>query len=269
MVGLAVSNAAIAKAKKTTDDAYLREVSLRKQATDNLELARSRQAESEAHRRRAQDNFLKALDALDRASLLFRERPKLGRSPAGQEIAVARFDQFLAFYRDLLRRPAASPSERLEKVWVLLRVGQIHTIFGRSSEAEAAYREANILASKLANEVSDEPHYRQEAARVSVTLADSLSLRVATSAHASGEERAILKARFGAASQLYNQAIGLLERLVSEHPDKLDFRYELARAYVARGRSASILGSFAAGESRHRRPGGRYRGIVPQGNRGV
>ena len=145
-----------------------------------VQASRQRNLAQEQHRR-AQANFQKAREAVDRMlTQVAEELPRLPGMPERldppqvAQIKQALLEDALEYYEGFLEERSSDPLVRYETAHAYLRVGDITKLMRQYERAEETYVAAAGLLEKLAAEFPNEPDYHMDLARTYHGQADLL-----------------------------------------------------------------------------------------------
>jgi tetratricopeptide (TPR) repeat protein len=175
------------------------------------------QENEERQRERAEANFGKAREAVDR--VFTRAAEKMADQPHMEQIRRALLEDALEFYEGFLKEKSNDPSVRHDTARAYWRVGSICEILGRAGQAEKALRQAVALLEKLAAEYPAVPRYREDLAGSRASLAFRLFW---ANKH---EESA----------ELYRRELAGWEKLAADFPAVPHYQYRLAAAHTDLG----------------------------------
>jgi serine/threonine protein kinase len=167
---------------------------------------------------RTRENLRLALRALDGFGLVADEMDFSRDPERAQAVRRLQLDA-LAVYGRLARENPADPQARWAAARAHRRVGGIRLVMSQGAEADAAYREADVLLSGLAAEDPRDPRYREEWAGV---LADWGSLL----------RQGMVAGRLREAGPRIRQALALRRRLAEEFPSEPRYRHDLGRCLI-------------------------------------
>ncbi|MHC4944678.1 MAG: protein kinase domain-containing protein [Planctomycetota bacterium] len=170
--------------------------------------------QAKTERDRAEKNFQKALEAVDR--LLSRVgQTRLANEPRMDQLRRELLEDALMFYQDFLEQKGNDPEVRYETGRAYWRVGLIQKKLGRDAEAERALKEAIQIQTRLTSEYGSEPKYKAALADACNNLGNLLS-------SLEQPEKAIAA---------YEQVIQLRFELMEEFPDVTEHKEALATTY--------------------------------------
>lgn len=179
----------------------------------NFALTR-RAEEAQRERQRAEDNFRKALQAVDQMLTEVSET-QLASEPRMEQKRRALLEKALAFYTEFLDERGRDPTVRKETALAYKRVGDITRMLGQHDRAERSYTQAIDLLQPLAAEYPDTLEFR-------VFLADSHNFR--------GEAQRAM-GRMMLAQEAYDQGLQIQDELVVAFPARVEFVAGRARIY--------------------------------------
>jgi serine/threonine protein kinase/Flp pilus assembly protein TadD len=169
------------------------------------------QAQTEVHRRRAEDKLELAQRAVD--DMYIWAQPLFEREPATEGIQKKLLEKALHFYEYFALEPGTEQEMRFKRARALHRIGEIQLLRGWTTEAEAAARRAADQLGELVAEFPDQAVYQHEFAQCHVTRA-----------------RALQTGNAAECEQAYRLAIESFEQLVTHCPDLGEYRFALAKS---------------------------------------
>ncbi|HVX15508.1 MAG TPA: protein kinase [Pirellulales bacterium] len=165
----------------------------------------------------AEENLQTARDAVDR--MYTRAAAEMGDKPQVEQIRRALLEDALRFYRVFLKRKGGDPAILFQAALSQRRVGEIYGFLGNITESLENHRQAaETLMSLL-------PYYANDA-----TFRDELA-----NAHFHTGYALLGLLRFDESETSMKRAIALWEPLITEFPDRPNYRESLARANLALG----------------------------------
>jgi serine/threonine protein kinase/tetratricopeptide (TPR) repeat protein len=169
-------------------------------------------------RDQAQENFHKALEAVDTYFTQVSEN-KLLKSPLPglQPLRKELLETALKYYRAFVEEHHEDPNLRAELARALLRVGMITESIGRKDEGLQALQLARDIWLELARDNSDDWRLEGELASTYMEI---------------GVSQCRFLGQTTAGLQVLEQARILYEKLVAEHPDVTDLQKGLAEDYA-------------------------------------
>ena len=140
------------------------------QANRQRESAEANLWTSESQRKRAEDNFLMSLDAVDEmlkvAKLPLNADPRLEvtqkplvNNPELEEVRQAILQKAQALYEKFLEKNSTDPAAWVETSKAFNRTARIHQVLGQHKQAVQAYHNAINTYEKLNDEFSNEPEF--------------------------------------------------------------------------------------------------------------
>ncbi len=181
---------------------------------DALEAATAQREEARREHQRAEANFRRAVDAVDRMVRRL-DREELPHTPAVQAVRQAVLLDALEFYRQFLQEKSDDPAVRHEAGRAYRRAGEIYRLLGREQDAVRAYGQALELQDRLAGEFPARGAYRAEA---TATL-DELGRLYQT------------LGRLERAEEAFRQALARWGPMLAAAPERPAYRQGLARAH--------------------------------------
>ncbi len=176
-------------------------------------------AESEANRlqasknfARAEDNFQKARDMLDRLGVQMADR--LGATPGTEPVRQQLLADTLGFYRQFISQAVGDPQLQHELALAHFKSGVIEAKLGNIAQAVSEYTSAQMLLEKLAANNSGDAELLAQLALTHNNLAILAAAR-----RDAGEARA-----------RYEQAIHLQRQLAADHPENTGYVAQLAES---------------------------------------
>jgi tetratricopeptide (TPR) repeat protein len=179
-----------------------------------LTTAQENLSEAEVQRERAEENFQKARDAVDK--MLTRAADELKDRPHMEQVRRALLEDALEFYEGFLEERSSDPAVRYEAARAYHRVGDIYRRLEQTDEAEDAFRQAIALHAELVDDYPDSPDYRRELGDAHRALG---TLLVEISRPAEGGEQ-------------LDASLQLCEGLVRDFPSEPEFRVNLIYAHL-------------------------------------
>jgi serine/threonine-protein kinase len=167
--------------------------------------------ETELQRRRAESNFRKAGDAVERLLTRVGE-VRLSELPGMESLRGELLEDALAFQLDLLSERSDDPAVRLEVARAARRAARLQVQLNRLDEAEQTCRQALLILDKLIVQSPRDASVRRERAAILDTLGLGLE----------SEDR------LDEAESAYRQSIELRALLVMEYPDDAEDRWRMA-----------------------------------------
>jgi serine/threonine protein kinase len=183
-----------------------------------LQNAQEQREEAERARLEAENNFQKAMQAVNELSNLLADKD-LARAPHLERKRQAFLQKALALYEDFLKAKSTSPIVRQRTAQAYGRVAGIHFLLGEQDRAEKAYCQAVDLYQQLVAEVPGNAAYRHQLGQVLHGYAALLQDRRC----------------YGQAESLYRQALTLHQGLATDLPRVASYRHELARHHHTLG----------------------------------
>jgi tetratricopeptide (TPR) repeat protein len=116
--------------------------------------AQAAAVEAKKERKRAEENLLKAKQAVD--TWFTQVAADLEGKPHMTNVQGALLEQALEFYKGFLKQKGDDPEIRRETVLACLRVAHIYTLLGRDAESAEAAREGVVIIDKLSAERPDD-----------------------------------------------------------------------------------------------------------------
>jgi peroxiredoxin/tetratricopeptide (TPR) repeat protein/tRNA A-37 threonylcarbamoyl transferase component Bud32 len=180
-------------------------------ADDQRQEAQRNGTEAELQRAKAEANFAKAREAVDKL-LTHVVEGRLSQIRGMETVRLEFLQESLDFYKGFLEEKGADPAVRQEGARTYRRLGDIQRLRRQNKVAEDAYREALRLQERLAAEFPQVPAYREDQALTLRNLAE------------------LLKAdkRLADAEGAYRRAIALHYELLDDFPDVPVHRQKLA-----------------------------------------
>ncbi len=203
--------------------------------TDARNQAEAAQKLATEQRLRADANFQRALDAVDR--MLTRVAQKLLASePRTEQLRRTLFEDALKFYQAFLVEKGDDPDVRLETGAAYRRVGQIQRHLGQHDQAKETHRQGIAVLQQLASEFPENPRAQKELALSHYGLARTL---VATRRHQDAERE-------------YDQALKLLRKLVTQFPSVPEYQKDFSIACNDLGAMYGAMDRAADAEKAYR-----------------
>jgi serine/threonine-protein kinase len=181
---------------------------------DALESATAERETARREHQRAEANFRRAVDAVDRMVLRL-DREELPHIPAVQQVRQAVLLDALEFYKQFLQEKSDDPAVRREAGRAYSRAGDIYRLLGRQQDAVHTYGRALELQERLAAAFPARREYRVEATR---TLDQLGCLYQALG-------------RLERAEEAFRVALARWEPLAAAAPDRPAYRQGLARSH--------------------------------------
>jgi tetratricopeptide (TPR) repeat protein/tRNA A-37 threonylcarbamoyl transferase component Bud32 len=238
--------------------------------------------EREREGRRAEANFQRTLQAMDRL-LTWVGDGHLAHLPRMEPVRRQVLEDALRFYQQFLQDQDSAPSVRREVGRAHWRVGRIYSMLRRPAEAGAAYRRGEVLLEELAADFPTVPEYRAELAHILTDLgtllkeagqlpeaeevyerALALQTKLIEDGAGTPEYRStqalILRdlgvlrresGRFPKADEAYRQALTLFEELARAFPTEPKYRGYLASTYNNRANLLHTLGQGVLAEQEY------------------
>lgn len=186
---------------------------------DEKEIARGQalanEADAQSQRVRAESNYQKARQAVERMLTRVGEE-RLRNVPQLEHLRRDLLKDALEFNRELLGQKAEDPDSRYEAVQSWFRVGRIQQLLGAHKEAELAYGSAREILRALAAEFPATPLYRAGIGNVN----NNLGIIFASTD------------RVREAEEAYSESNAVYEKLCSELPQIEEYRRSLAQGQV-------------------------------------
>jgi tetratricopeptide (TPR) repeat protein/predicted Ser/Thr protein kinase len=176
--------------------------------------ARDEQARAERERRRADQNFVEARQAVDEMLTRVGDRD-LANEPRLERVRRDLLIKALTLYQGFVKEQDADPEVRRETARAYRRVGDIQYLLGDFPAAAAAYQSSQGLFEQLAAQFKAKPEYRLELAQVHARRSVMLQGR--------GDNPGAEKAA--------TQALKIRTELVAAHPKNRFFRHDLASSF--------------------------------------
>jgi tetratricopeptide (TPR) repeat protein/tRNA A-37 threonylcarbamoyl transferase component Bud32 len=189
-------------------------------------------AEKVRQQQRAEENFRKAMLAVDRMLTRVGEK-KLAEVPQMEEERQRLLEDALEFYRGFLQEQGNDPAVRRETGRAYQRIAKIYQVLGKHEQAKENYELALALQEELAQEYPQEEAYRHDEALTQQGL---------------GDLHRVL-GRNPEAEASYVKAKTLLVLLASEHPETREFSTALAATYNRLGALFGDIGRTAEAEA--------------------
>jgi serine/threonine protein kinase/Flp pilus assembly protein TadD len=199
------------------------------QKDEALQQALANEKTADAERRRAQENLIKACEAVDQMLTRVAEE-QLAYVPQMEQVRRKLLEDARTFYDGFLKNNTTDPALRLESGKAQRRLGDIHHMFRDSAKAEKAYRCAiTIFREITAGQASNEAEYQHEVAVTYIGLGEVLQRA------GRGEE----------AELLLRRAARIETGLLAQEPKCAKYWETLGRSYtslglVLRGRREAI-----------------------------
>ena len=187
---------------------------------NNLKMQEERKR-TEAETQRAEANFKKAREAVDR--MFTRAASELADKPHMEKIRRALLEDALEFYQSFLDQKGDDPTIRQETARAYLRVGNIRHELGDIAEADKALKKGVEDLRTLSNEYPSNVSYRLD-------LAGGLGAL------------AYLHLWSGGGVTFRQQEVTLYEQLTIDYPDEPRYLAALADAQIALGNAFSVTG---------------------------
>jgi serine/threonine-protein kinase len=148
------------RAKRSAVEASRQKVAAEHSAAE----ARTGKRLAEVQRRRAERNFKKARDAVDKMLTEVGDQ-RLAQVPMMEPVRRKLLEEALAFYQEFLKERSDDPEMRRETARAFQRVGDVYHLLGRTPEAERAYSDSLAMLEKLCVTWPDELPYQWDAAK--------------------------------------------------------------------------------------------------------
>lgn len=206
-------------------EAARREGQLARDAWQQEELA-------ETERQRAEDNFARARQAVDR--MMRSAAVDLANVGGSDMIRRDLLLDALDFYKGFLQQQPDNAAVQYDLGLAYARVGEIHHRLGQDQQAEIAIEQACGLLRELAYQPGTDPRFRLALAQV---LQDLAHVCLELSGH------------FERALDLTRERVHLLKAFLVEHPDSRSVRRELSVAHTDWGLILVELQQLAEAES--------------------
>src|SRR5262249_25489434 len=132
----------------------------RREADDNAQKARDQAAEAQKQSRRADANFLQAIEEI--SQLVKAAEDDTGRTPQLEAVRKAQSDRSFAFYQRLLQENRADPAGRLQAGLAYRELLHYYGMRGDTANAMGAYGQSVALFKQLTIEFPGEPRYQKE-----------------------------------------------------------------------------------------------------------
>jgi tetratricopeptide (TPR) repeat protein len=194
-------------------------------------------AASDEHRRmadenfeRAEANFLKARDMLDRLGVQTADR--LMETPGTEPVRRQLLDDTLRYYRDFIKQASGDEKLRHELALAHFKSAVLEAKLGDSTQAAAAYRNAESVLEDLAANDVDNAELRSQLALTNNNLA------ILAASHRD----------FAEAQRRYERARGIQRQLATEHPDDSTYAAQLAETQSNLGMLLDSQGDAAGAE---------------------
>ncbi len=213
VAGLTVSTVLVWREQGRTEEALA-------QAQASFQIA-------DRQRKRAEENFQHARDAVDR--MLTEAAEKLANVPHMEQVRRALLEDALEFYQGFLEERSDDPAVRHETGRAYIRVAEIAGLLGRSTRAEEAYRQAITALDELSAEFPSVPEYRADLAHALFWLGVLMKNEIQDKP---------------AALELYRRSFELRAQLVAEFPAEPEYRRGLAHTHTDLGLVLSDLGRY-------------------------
>jgi tetratricopeptide (TPR) repeat protein/tRNA A-37 threonylcarbamoyl transferase component Bud32 len=168
------------------------------------------------------------------------------------EKAQASLEQALMIWGQLLENNAGVPEDRHGLASVQLRLGQAYAARGRSVKAETMLKGAATTFQALAHDYADVPDYRRSLANTYDALGSLYydNLRQVEKAEAA-----------------YQQALQIFEKLSQDHPDVLEFTFNVGGCYSNLALVEQALGRSDAALAWHEKAIGTLEHVISKGYR--
>jgi serine/threonine-protein kinase len=189
--------------------------------------------QTEEARRRAANNFQKALDAVERMLTRVGET-QLAEVPEMDEARQRLLEDALEFYQGFVQEGNTDPAVRRKVGRAYQRTGRIRELLGKREQAEEDYHHALELQSILAHEFPGDPSTAHDWARSYLALADLCRDQ---------------RGRTAEAEVAYKLALEILQPLAATNPDIHGVQDSLATAYNNRGLTYRDTSRFALAKS--------------------
>jgi tetratricopeptide (TPR) repeat protein len=209
-------------------------------ALDQKRIAEEQRTAANLARREAEDNFRKALDAVDEMLTQVGEE-WLVNVPLMDTVRRALLEKALVYYQGFLKKKGDDPTVRAEVARAYNRVAEINVHLGRYGPAEQAFGRAIAMARELADEFPGEPRHR---------------LALAQNINGLGHLLRTL-GRTRQAEEAHTRALALAERLAADFPRDPDCRREAAGTLDDLGHLLRAGGQLARAEELYRKSLGR------------
>jgi tetratricopeptide (TPR) repeat protein len=180
---------------------------------------------------RAELNFQKARDAVDRMLTRVGENKELEGIPQWQAHRQKLLEDALEFYQGFLK-VSDEPPVRREAGRAHARLGRIYLMLGKRQEAIQSFQHAIVLQEQLANEFPSEPN---DAAHLASSYHELGFL------HETGQ--------FTEAQEVYRKALAIREQLTRSVPGNLDYEHDLATTLRRLSSTLTFTGQKAAAEA--------------------
>lgn len=190
----------------------------------NARLNSALQNETE-HQARAENNFKKARDAVDRMLTQVGENKELEGIPMWQAHREKLLNDAMEFYRGFIVEND-EPAVRREAGRAYHRVGHISILLGKRQQAEESLKHAIAIQQQLVDDFPVETEDNHNLA---------LSYSMLGELYRTGS-------RFVEAEKQDENALNIQERLAISFPNRVEFRYESAKSYGHLGYTWMTLG---------------------------
>jgi serine/threonine protein kinase len=223
VAGLTISTLMIAQERDKAQAAAQEAQEQRAAAVRQSTLAGIKAEEAEKERKRAETNFNRTREAVDR--FFTRAAVEMENKPHMERVRRALLEDALKFYQGFLEEKSADPIIRHETALAYVRVAQAQDWLGNTAQAEAPARSAIALFKQLSTEHSDNKEYRQDLAEAHDALADSLDYQI----------------RIEDALAEYRKALAIWEHLAADFPAVAIYRRGIANGHGNLGKVLTRL----------------------------
>jgi eukaryotic-like serine/threonine-protein kinase len=223
------------KARTKADENFRNAEAQRQIAQTAQQEALRNLATAKTERQRAEVNFLKAREAVDRMLTRVGQQ-RLSGVPQMEPVRRALLEDAVEFYRGFLDENSNDRAVRAETARAYQRLADIYHTLGQVDQGRRAVERGAAIFDKLAEEFPDEGEYRAGSAK---SLNQS-GLLFKDEMNAAEAERA------------YGGAAAILERLVEDFPDDPDYRVTLSQTKCNLGVLRELTGRFGLAEEAYR-----------------
>jgi eukaryotic-like serine/threonine-protein kinase len=210
-LGFASSTYFIAKEKARTEDALDQAREAEREEARQHSIAETRRLEAEKERRRAEQNYRTAREAVDR--LFTRVAERLQDQPHMEQIRRELLEDALEFYQGFLKQRSDNPELKMETALAHRRAGEIQGLLGDWEKSLANHQASAEILTELNRLSPVNVDYRAHLARNHYYLAGAL----------------LKLGRFQEADAHIEAGIPMWEELVESHPGVPEYLEDFAR----------------------------------------
>ena len=228
IVTLAAASVALLAVVSSAGLVMLSQEQTRTQAA--LDESETNRLEASANFKRAEENFQKARDMLDRLGVQMADR--LTATPGTEPVRRQLLADTLGFYREFIEQAAGDPELRHELALAHFKSGVIEAKLGNGTKATEQYSAAEEFFEELTASDRDDAELQSQLALTHNNLAILAAARRDTSE----------------ARSRYEQAIRMQRELAAEHPENTDYAAQLAESQSNLGMLIDAEGDADAAE---------------------